>query len=514
MKPTIFVLMNSLDVKRGGLTRASLKQADTFIKLGYKTHLVTFNFNKRYPSILNELKKNGSLNKNIVVHNLYNHLSHFDSHHSKYCTPNTLDIQKFLKQYSYEKRDGFNAYRIFDNGLYSKYIAIDDKTENIDFIDYFNENRYRTKRVTFDLQGDVCRTTFMDLKSNTPRQTVYYNKKGQAYLTRWFQPQEETPVRTIIFSEDGLIKKTYTKNHQNIKVDWLSNLIDSYTDNQAIVISDTRSTDDVLINLKNKKSKKVWRLHSGHLRSPYTLESNLSPNVQSGINNIKKFDAVVLLTNEQKKDIINRCGDPDNLQVIPHFHNKPSRNISKLLSEKNKDRAVVVSRLSSLKRIDDIIKAFKIVNKELPNVYLDIYGIGDHFNHIDSMIKEFNLENRIKLHGYVSNPDKVFEDGLFSILTSKQEGFALSVLESMTNKTPVISYQIRYGPTDMIINNKTGILVENGNINSLAKEMINLYNNPSKAITLGANAQKHVNKTFSEKYYREKWMSLLKSLTK
>lgn len=51
MKPTMLFLINSIDIERGGLTRASLKQASFFAEMGYETKMITFNFNPNYPKI-------------------------------------------------------------------------------------------------------------------------------------------------------------------------------------------------------------------------------------------------------------------------------------------------------------------------------------------------------------------------------------------------------------------------------------------------------------------------------
>lgn len=515
MKPTIFLLMNSLDIQRGGLTKASLKQAATFTELGYDTHMVTFNFNPKYPLILNELQKMGRLHKNVNVHNLYNDLSNFNVFMTKYSSPKVVDPVQMLAGKSFDKRKGHNAFRIYNNGVYTEYISINKKYNHIEFIDYFNENRHRITRETFDLQGDLCRTSHMDMQFNKPRQIVHYNKAGKAYLTQWNNPKTNKPIRTIIFGRDGSVKKVFVKNSKlELNVFWLNDLINKIATEKAIVISDTRSTDETLVNLKNKKAKKVWRLHSSFLGAPYTLDADISNPVKIGLKNINKFDAAIVLTDEQKNDMINRFGDLPNLHVIPHFHKTSKKTIPSFFQKKDKKCAIVVSRLSTLKRIDHVIRAFKIVNEALPDVYLEIYGIGNEHDNLKKLIEKLKLTDTIKLHGYIKNPDKAYRHSLFSILTSKQEGFALSILESMSNRTPVVSYDVKYGPNDMIIHNETGKIVKNGNIEQLAEEMIHLFNHPNETIKLGINAHDHVNKTFNEKTYRKKWISLFNHLTK
>ena len=47
-----------------------------------------------------------------------------------------------------------------------------------------------------------------------------------------------------------------------------------------------------------------------------------------------------------------------------------------------------------------------------------------------------------------------------SLLTSRYEDFGLSIMESINYGCPVISYNVRYGPSELITNHENGILVK------------------------------------------------------
>lgn len=516
MKPKMFFLMNSIDINRGGLTKASFKQASFFAEMGYETHMLTFHYNPKYPIIQKKLLKMRSLHKNVIIRNMYEDLEGYNESLSNDLSPKVASLTELSEGHTIDKRKGHNAYRIFNNGQYTKYISLYNDNDSLHFIDYFNENRYRTRRETFDLWGNLKRVTFMDLLLNKPRQIIHYNNQGQAILTQWNNPQNDKVQRIMLFSEDSTIKNTFENDNVSHKVNWLNKVINDANCEQSVIVSDTRSTDEVLINLDHPKAAKIWRLHSGHVGSPYTTDSNIASAVKVGINNIDSFDAAILLTEQQKKDVITRFGEKDNLHVIPHFHEKPSEPLLKKIKNtfsqtgKNINLGVVVSRLSTLKRIDDIIKAFKIVTEKISDAHLEIYGIGDQMSSLEKLVKELKLSNNVFLKGYGSHPDKIYQKGIFSVLASKQEGFALSVLESMYNYTPVISYDIRYGPNDMIVNEENGYIVENGNIEELAKRMIHLFENPNKAVKMGQEAHEYIEKKFNKDIYKEKWLNVVK----
>jgi len=510
MKPTIFFLMNSIDLMRGGLTRASLKQASFFAEMGYETQMLTFNFNPAYPIIRHKLLEMNKVHKNVKIRNMYEELEGHDQPLINTTPPVKASIKELAEGNAYDKRKNRNAYRVYKNGAYYKYISLREQG-SLHFIDYYNENRYRTKRVTYDLWGNIKRVAYMDLLHNKPRQLIYYDENEKAYLTQWNNPETDEVLRIIIFDKDTSIKKQYINETESHKIDWLTQVINE-EGKQSIVISDTRSTDPVLIGFKHPQAAKVWRLHSNHVTVPYEVDSDISEAVKPGFNHITEFDVAIFLTDEQKQDIIQRTNLKDNrFKVVPHYHETKKFLIKSLFQRVKPDEklAVVVSRLSTLKRADHIIEAFKIVTKEIPDARLEIWGHGTQVRNLKKLINKLNLKKNVFLKGYTHDPDKVYEGALFSVLTSKTEGFALSVLESMYNKTPVISYNIRYGPSDMIVHNENGMLVENGHIEELAESMIWMFKNPKQTITMGKEARKYIDEHFSKKVYEDQWMEVI-----
>lgn len=500
---------------RGGLTRASLKQASFFAELGYDTQMLTFNYNPRYPLIRKKLVEMSKVHKDVLIRNMYEELEGYNKPSLFEGTIKKVSLKELTQGLPFDKRKDHNAYRVYDNGLYIKYIALhDDGTLN--FIDYFNENRYRTKREEYDLLGNIKKISYMDLSLNEPRQIIYYNNKGRAFFTQWNNPKSEDVQRILLFNKDGSISKTYMNDNVTHKVDWLTTVINNVENDKSIIVSDTRSTDETLIKFNHPKAAKIWRLHSNHFNGPYQLDSGVAPKVRQAYNNIDTFDAAVFLTEHQRSDVVSRIGNKVNIHVIPHFHEKPKESLKSIIKGTSRDPklAVVISRLSTLKRIDHVIKAFEIVVKKIPDVGLEVWGTGDQESALKQLITDLNLENNVFLKGYTHTPDEIYQKGVFSVLTSKSEGFALSVLESMYNKTPVISYNVRYGPSDMIVNNDNGYLVDNGDIDELGSKMIYLFENTKEAKKMGERAKEYIQKHFDKKVYKEKWLDVVDSAIK
>ena len=78
----------------------------------------------------------------------------------------------------------------------------------------------------------------------------------------------------------------------------------------------------------------------------------------------------------------------------------------------------------------------------------------------------------------------------------------------MTNSTPVICYDINYGPRDVITDGEDGILVEPYNVEELADAMLYLLDNPEIAIEMGRKAREKIRNEFSQESAGKKWEDL------
>ncbi|MFJ7755467.1 glycosyltransferase [Peribacillus muralis] len=508
-RATMFCVLNSLDINRGGMTKAALLQANLFANSGYETFIITFNFDPRYNTIIQQLIKEGKIDKRIKLLNMFESLSHTNRSSLKHKENETLQRIEECKAVL-DKRAGHNAYRAYENGLYTTYINY-DKGNKLSFLDYFNEQRYRTKREEYDEFGYLRKVAYMDFELNKARQIIYYDDNGQAYLSVWYNPKNGNANRLNHFDSNGALQSVHTKE-VDLKTEWLESIIQDY--DYPVLVCDARTSDPVMMNVKLDKAIKIWRLHSNHVKPPYDVNGEIGGKIAPTLEAIDELDVALLLTESQKAHFEQRFGNKDNIRVIPHYM-KNFADTGWFSSFKRKENlAVIISRFSSLKRIDHAIKAFKKVSDRVPEAKLEIWGLGDEEPNLKKLVKELDLQNHVFLKGYTNDPDKLYQKALFSVLTSKSEGFSLGILESMSNGAPMISYDINYGPRDLIIDGKTGFIIENDNIEQLAEKMIWMFENKNSATKMGEAAVRDMKERFNEQQYRDKWVDTIETAVK
>ena len=81
----------------------------------------------------------------------------------------------------------------------------------------------------------------------------------------------------------------------------------------------------------------------------------------------------------------------------------------------------------------------------------------------------------------------------------------------MSKGTPVISYDVDYGPNEMIENGKNGYLIEEGNEGEMAKVIISLLKDKKKLKKLSENCYSSIEK-FSDKKTFFKWQRVINTI--
>lgn len=221
---------------------------------------------------------------------------------------------------------------------------------------------------------------------------------------------------------------------------------------------------------------------------------------------IKKYDKIVLLTNEDKE---NHWRDKEKVIVIPNFLTFTTTHTPSSLFHK---RVISIGRLEPPKNYGSLIRAFKKVTEKHHDWCLEIYGAGTQRKMLQQLIRECKLCDSIHIKGRTLNSKNVLKSADFFALSSSFEGFGLVLIEAMACSLPVVSYACPCGPKDIIDNGVDGFLVPQGNEAEMAEKINYLIENPEVRKKMGAAAYEK-----SKNYLPDKviplWSNLFKSMT-
>lgn len=493
----LYFVIQGIPKDFGGVVQAVLRKTKLLDeKIKIPSTILTCNFVLNQKTTKEKLVNNNQISQRVEVRNLFEDFADEPVIESASKKEEVFNPYGYAVEFDKEK----NGYRFYENGIMKFLKVFDKETGRLRHIHYYDEWRRRIEQETYDDDGYLRRVLMVDHLTNRPTTKLFYRRDGSCYLTFWYKMDNLDEIAKITwFDLKGNIIKVF-KSKQAMQSYWLKTFIHSGRHN--FFVCEKRPFDQTVIGLPDKSYIHKIMSHHGYpdVRFPKSFKS------------VDKVDAFVVQTEGYKKDIEQQFGKIENLFAIPHYYPFPQPKVK--FDERNLKKAVYIARYLEVKRQSHAIRAFKLVVDEVPDATLELYGSDRGTeNKLRKLIKELKMENHIFLCGYTSNPRYYYETSAMSLLTSRKESFSLVTLESLAHGCPVISYDIKYGPSDLIENNTNGFLVPNEDINTLAVRMIELFKNKRMLQEFSQNAYNSVEK-FSGDHYINNWTRLFNYIVK
>lgn len=223
----------------------------------------------------------------------------------------------------------------------------------------------------------------------------------------------------------------------------------------------------ILLSLYIKSKKEIFVSHGGDYKSKgniYAARSGYSAKIAKhfSFKRVKKFIAV---SDTQETALIeNAKVKKEKVQTIYNGYNCKIENPT--IRRIEKDQIINISIVGYIKRLKNqhiILNAISKLREDGYNCILNFYGsVSDkeYKNELDLKIKATKLEAHTHFHGYVSNKEEIYLNTDILVSCSHHEGFGLSLIEAIAHRVPVIAYKKAAGPSIIIENNISGILVE------------------------------------------------------
>lgn len=219
----------------------------------------------------------------------------------------------------------------------------------------------------------------------------------------------------------------------------------------------------------------------------------------------RKFDSFVVLTEEDKA----YWGNMPNISVIPN-----AALPMPLKSDCTAKRVIAVGRLDYQKGFDRLINVWELVKKNSASEgwRLDIFGQGEWLDMLEEMIQSKGLSDSTKLNVPTDEIAKEYAGSSILAMTSHYEGFPMVMIEAMSAGLPVVTFDYKCGPRDIISDGIDGIIVPDGDLNAFATALLGLMADDNRRKQMGSAATMVIER-YSEERVMLQWTSLFEKLT-
>jgi len=256
---------------------------------------------------------------------------------------------------------------------------------------------------------------------------------------------------------------------------------------------------EFLINrLIYAKSQIYYRIES------YALEHYMPKSIFLAKLIYNNSKGLICLTNKMEQKV-KQIYDFKHTHVINNsFINENLDNVSNDIIED--DFILAIGNMENeYKQFDHLIEAYSMINHESK---LFILGEGKLQSKYEKIAESYLLTDKVFFLGFKENIYNYMRKAKFLVLSSKVEGFANVLIESLAMGTPVVSYDVNCGPSEIIINEYNGLLIENQSIEALASGM-NRFLNDEKLYNFCKNNAKQSVEKFHMDTIGSKWDELL-----
>jgi len=227
------------------------------------------------------------------------------------------------------------------------------------------------------------------------------------------------------------------------------------------------------------------------------LEPSFLPLVKFSID---QSDGVTAVSRFLKEKTITNYNSSTEIEVIPNFVDtekfKPNTNeeFRNRIAPNGEKILVHTSNFRVVKRVTDVIRIFERVHKTIPSKLI-LVGDGPDRSECERLCRQLDICENVKFLGKQEGLVEILTSSDVFLIPSQSESFGLAALEAMSAGLPVVSSSVG-GLPELVKHNETGFIAEIGDIDRMAKYVIDLLTNERKYERFSQNARKRAVEEF------------------
>lgn len=219
-------------------------------------------------------------------------------------------------------------------------------------------------------------------------------------------------------------------------------------------------------------------------------------------------DGVILLSKEFMP-IYQRLTHVTSAEKFFAIPNPNTYEPEQIVDRDKENTLLFVGRLAIEKRPEKVLTLWKRIQYRFPDWNLKIVGAGELKEDLEILKRKMKLE-RCFIEGR-QDPQPYYEKAKILLMTSDFEGFGMVLTEAMQNGTVPMAFNSFKALTDVIQDEKTGVIVNAFDLDEYEKKLVELMSDEDKRKRMAQAAKEDVKK-FSRERITEHWENLFRQL--
>ncbi len=151
----------------------------------------------------------------------------------------------------------------------------------------------------------------------------------------------------------------------------------------------------------------------------------------------------------------------------------------------------IVGRLVPIKGHRIFLRAARLMTAALPSASFLVVGDGEMRSELEAEASSLGLQGRVRFLGWRRDLPRIYADLDCLVLSSRNEGVPVCILEAMAAGIPVVATAVG-GVPDLVVPGVTGLLVRPEDPQELAQAVVSLFGNTARAQRMAAAGRRHV----------------------
>lgn len=499
---TAFILIHSLGY--AGRSAAVLDQCRVFLSMGLRPEILTFKYEPNFDRDLATRKGDFALPEGASAVNIYRSMrapltnepaadwSREEDENEDGLSVASSGPESARRLDYFDTRGRLVKHRMTKNGRSTKTV--------------FYEGGVPTLQRDYEDTGACGRERTLDPENGRATEERYFTPDGFCYVTRHLDSKSERQFGVYTHDPRTGTSRRFAHNTP-WHAAWLTSILEA-EESRPFAIAQHPTAMLKLLDTDPGLSSRLFLAHVNIFQSPFTVGSPIRSDYAQPFRRVSEMPVVLSLTDAQAEDMRSTFGaekcDP---VVVPNVVR--DRRTRPDIEKQRKTVGIVCRLHPEQKRVDDLLHAWVEVVRAVPGAHLKIGGDGAARAGLEKLAKELHIEDSVSFLGWLDDSVDLMASCTVTVAVGRSEGFGLTIGESLAAETPVVSYDMNYGPSDLIRDGVDGRLVEDGNRAALAQAIIDLLGNERKAARMGRRGANRIASEFSLESVTPKWASAL-----